>query len=423
MPLYVNEKPSGYVINYHYVGSGDRLPFKTNQQAESHNDTELLDWLVGHFTNEEREEFVEPGENNLTIGRTTLRNIHDMALALHKGDRQIRAEGVDIIFMNELFTQKTLPNLSFQNPGETFASRFEGDIQLDPIPIRKPSDHKQDATQIPESTESLVVIRQKLYRTINENKDVDVYVMTEPARAVIEYIFTRCTDDAITPLRINIYRPEDISVPRLSHFSSGLSVSIQPSSHPQLNGEFWVARHESPPSFGALLPTILLAAATAAYPYFYGAAYHLTGTSIYITEGLSSALSSLSTLQETLRSAVDMVPPKMPVILGAIAMGGGLAYHGGMAYQYKVRRDTQPIDFAKWLVTTVLTHNHPDVARPNTASPITASFSSSRGFHAVEAEVRTRRTPYAPIQQASHNQTAMIRFDHSGGGLRFRGNK
>ncbi|CAM3645483.1 hypothetical protein [Parendozoicomonas haliclonae] len=410
--LYANNQPTGYSIDIR--AGGGKTPFNSRQQPEDITDTELLDWLVGHFSEDDRAGFDEPDDDNLVLGEATTNNIYSLARALHLGDRLVRS-GEETINIRKLFVREQPPQLYFKKQGCSHFSSFEGDVQVDPIGQHQIKDKNQRTT-----IDALIVIRQRLYRTPKEHQPQDL----RPS-AVVEYAFSRTTGDSIFPAYINIYRPESVGGlgTRLDYMHTAGSAMLfqnQYIGHSSFvdsttNSDVWIPRKQQESAFDIIERGVLFGLGAAAVPYIGSGITQLAGAVPITVEGLSTTFSSLEIWKDVAMHAYAEVPSTIPSLLAA---GTSI---GTMRYFRRVNNEARPLIFTKDLLTYTLQHNHDEgVKDVHSISPLRSAFSSTSSQQTINTEIRTRKSPLEAVQGANHAYTALATFPPIQSNLRKR---
>ncbi|CAM3645539.1 hypothetical protein [Parendozoicomonas haliclonae] len=400
--LYVNNQPSGYSIDV--KAGGEKTTFNRNQQPEDSDDTELLDWLVGHFSEDERNGFDEPDDDNPVLGENTTNNIYRFARALHKGDRLVRL-GDEDLNMKKLFVNEQPPQLYFHKQGLNHFSSFEGDVQVDPISKNEIRADDRRAT-----TNALIVIRQRLYPTPTADATPDL----KPA-AVVEYAFTRTTGDDVFPAYINIYRPESVGglSTRLNYMRTAGSAALfqnQLTGHISLvdstiNEDFWLPHEQLQSGLDIIDRSLLFGLGAAALPYIGSGLIHMAGATPMTIEGLSTTLSSLNIWKDAASHAYATVPLRLSCLL---ARGASTAT---THYCRKINDEARPVVFTKDLVAYTLQHNHNKGAKEvHSISPFRSAFCFTSSPQVINTEIRTRKSQPEAVQGASHNYTSLANF-------------
>ncbi|CAM3645438.1 hypothetical protein [Parendozoicomonas haliclonae] len=398
-PLYANNKPTGYSIDIRAGGAPTQ--FNAHQQHEDIADEELLDMLVGHFSEDDRDGFDEPDDDNPVIGETTTNTIYSLARALHQGDRLVRL-GEEAINMRKLFVNERVPQLHFDKQGLNHFSSFEGDVQVDPISKRQIKGKDEKTT-----TNALIVIRQRLYRKPSGREAQDLR-----PNAVVEYAFTRTTGANVIPAYINIYRPESVGglATRLNYMRTSASATLfqnQRTGHPSYVNSItqdgvWVPRQQQASTFGVIEQGAIWGIGAAALPYAGVGLAHLAETIPPTVEGLSTAFSTWGLWKDAAMAAYTEVPAELTAALfGTTTVGATLSFR-------KINNEARPKVFVKDLINYTLQNNHEaGVKAPLSISPLRSAISRTSSLQTVNTEIRTRNSRPDAVQGASHSNTSL----------------
>ena len=419
IPLMVNSQPIEVYVSY---------PTKPGENSKLvdgvasfivYVDMALKNYLIGHFP---EQDFIPSfhgyrgsiKDNNIVLGTSALRHIYSLATALHRGDRIVTQSDTYRIDFYDLFLDDTKPNLLFRDEDSDVDSIFEGDVQIDPPFFVQSIMDPSDVHSL-----GLIVIRQKLY--IKPATDDDA-----PATAVVEYKFLREKDDSVTPKEINIYRPKEQTSrgTRLRYLINGLTDVIAWGIHPdnshlahsQTNDHTWISPSTCddsiPPSIDN---TVTLGALSSTSPCTASAQPLMNPISSRLgpTPYIPPLTFDWAELSQFSRDSLDVVARSL---LYAVRHAPGLRTMKAVGtatrswvYSHMTGNSPQQNHFHQALIAFVVAGKE-GKRKPKNVSPFTAALSRSSSKAAIDAEVRTRNSPYTFFSRVSHNNTAFIHF-------------